>query len=73
MSEVKVPRRGTQPRTVLTHLQTNEYLTDVVCTGLYGIGQLASCVYKLRARGYNISTLLKKGVRGNYAEYRLVK
>lgn len=71
MSKPKPPRRGTQQETILQHLRRRSYLTDVQASGLYGIGQAAGCVYKLRKLGYIISTTMKEGVRARYAEYRL--
>ena len=67
----KQPRYGTQAATILSHLKSNPYITDVTASGLYGIGQCAGCVFKLRKLGWAIHTKMKSGVRAPYAEYSI--
>lgn len=67
----KAPRKGTQQETILNHLKRNKYITDVTASGLYGIGQCAGCVFKLKKLGHNIKTTMREGMRGRYAEWSL--
>lgn len=69
----KAPRHGTQQAVIMDHLKRRDYITDVEASGLYGIGQCAGVVWKLRKLGHQITTTMQEGVRARYAEYRLVR
>ena len=59
---------------VLDHLTRSPYITDAQAAGLYGIGQLASVIFRLRKQGYKITTTKRAAVKPRatfYAEYRL--
>lgn len=61
----------TQANIVWKHLTNRGPMTSVEAIGLYGITRLAAVVNRLRKRGKNITTVMKPGVHGTYAEYKL--
>lgn len=68
-------QQPTQCDIVLDHLRRAEYITDSQAVSLYGIGQVAGVVHKLRKRGYRIKSTFRKCIKPRatrYAEYRLV-
>ena len=67
----KAVNKGTQAHTVLTHLRSKKFLTDVEASGLYGIGQAAYVVHTLRKKGFDIVSTRKQGVRASYVQYSL--
>lgn len=65
-----------QTEAVLTHLKANKTLTSYEAFSLYGSTRLADIVYRLRQKGYNITTSdrVQKDRYGNktiFCEYRL--
>ena len=71
---LKQPKAGTQASTILDHLKRADYLTDSQASSLYGIGQCAYVVHKLRKKGFNIKSTRRPCIKyaGNtYVEYSL--
>ena len=67
-------KRPTQAEVVMDHLKRADYSTDSQATSLYGIGQLAYVVHKLRKKGIKITSTMKPCIKPGavrYAEYRL--
>lgn len=71
-TKLRAPSAHTQLNTILQHLKTRS-ITQVEAQGLYSISQVASCVYRLKSRGYPVTTTMKQGVKGAYARYTLTK
>lgn len=61
----------TQQAKILNHLRTRGKITSVEAIGLYGVTRLADVVFKLKKRDHKIVTTMRRGVLGNYAEYRM--
>ena len=67
-----------QTSEILNHLQTHGSITSLEAINLYGATRLASIIYVLRQRGYNITTIICEGKTRydrtcNFAKYVLVK
>lgn len=65
-----------QTEAVLTHLKANRGITSYEAFSLYGATRLADIIYRLRQKGYNITTSDRSqkdryGNRVDFVEYRL--
>ena len=69
----RMPNRNTQHHVILTHLLSGRTINQVTSAGLYGVSQLSGAISHLKQMGWEISSKRYRGVRGNYAEYKLVK
>lgn len=65
-----------QTKDVLLYMVNNGSITSMTAWGKFRITRLADVIFKLRKRGYDIVTDIKRGVGEygayDYAEYRLV-
>ena len=65
-------RLAGQNRTILNHLRKHGSITPLQAIGLYGVYRLAAVIYRLRAKGVDVTTADKRDPNGHpYAEYRL--
>lgn len=63
-----------QQQEVLEHLLTHDHLTPLEATFLYRVRQLATVVFYLKEKGFNIVTTMKTDSTGRrYARYALVR
>lgn len=74
MSEKKISKTGK----VLEHLEKHGTITSLEAIELYGATRLSDIIYRLRKRGYNITTLDlpftdRFGAKSNYGKYILNK
>lgn len=69
--------RITQIECVRAYLENNGSLTSLEAFKRWHITRLSSIIYRLRKRGYNISTIMKTsdegGYSSTYAIYKLIK
>ena len=64
------PKEGSQADIILTHLKRRD-ITHIEAAGLYGIGQVASVVHRLKLKGWPITKTFQHGIRAQYAVYSL--
>lgn len=69
--------RITQVECVKVYLENNDSLTSLEAFTRWHITRLSAIIYRLRKRGYNITTTLKtsdgRGYSSTYAVYKLIK
>lgn len=69
--------RITQVECVRVYLENNGSLTSLEAFTRWHITRLSAIIYRLRKRGYNISTIMKTsdegGYSSTYAVYKLIK
>lgn len=58
----------TQKEKILNHLKRNKYLTRRTAMNVYGIGNLPARIGELRAAGFDIVTVPKKG-KGDFKNF----
>jgi GTP-binding protein EngB required for normal cell division len=63
----------TQEETVYEHLKKHKKITSWQAIIEYRITRLAEMIRRLKEDGHNIVTIMKKGDKCRYAEYRLIK
>lgn len=67
----------TQTAGILEHLQTGKSITSLEAINLFGATRLASIIFELKKKGYNISSRIitvptRNGVDARVAEYTLI-
>lgn len=68
----------TQAEAVLWHMQTYGSITSIEAITEYGVTRLAAVISQLRNQGYNIRSVIERGVsrygnQNHYARYSLVE
>jgi len=59
----------TKKQAVLTHLQRHGHITSMEAINLYKSTRLADIIFKLKAQGFKIVTLMVEGENSRFARY----